>query len=171
MNVAIGSCNAAKVKAVESVLKTRGYQATIIQIDAPSNVSNMPFSDEETMQGALNRAAYCLEKADIDIAFGLEGGVTETPFGLFLCNWGVVAVKGQAPILAGGARIKLPEEIAERLRSGAELGPVMVEYSSRENVRSKEGAIGIFTNGAIERADMFMHITKMLLGQLEAKRL
>lgn len=92
----------------------------------------------------------------------------ETKFGLFLCNWGAVAARGKETIIAGGARIKLPEEIAQRLRLGEELGPLMDEYSQRKNVRSKEGAIGIFTNGAVNRSDMFMHIMKMLVGQLES---
>lgn len=166
MNVAIGSCNIAKVKAVETELINVGYTSTLLQVDAPSNVSNMPFSDEETMQGAINRAEFCLGNPDIDMAFGLEGGVMETSFGLFLCNWGAVARRERETILAGGARIKLPEEIAVRLRTGEELGPLMDEYSMRKNVRSNEGAIGIFTNGAIDRADMFIHIMKMLIGQL-----
>ena len=103
---------------------------------------------------------------DTQIAIGLEGGVMETSYGLFLCNWGALARKNQPTIYAGGARIKLPDDLATRLRSGDELGPLMDEYCERKNVRSKEGAIGIFTNGAVNRSDMFLHIVKILIGQM-----
>lgn len=165
MKIAVGSKNAAKVKAAETVLRDIGYQNELFPIDAPSNVSGMPFSDKETMTGAMNRAEFCLTHEDIDIAIGLEGGVTETPHGLFLINYGALAEKGKETIVAGGARIKLPEEIAERLRAGEELGPVMEDYSKNKNVRSKEGAIGIFTHGMVNRDEMFMHIMKLLVGQ------
>ncbi|MBS4208636.1 DUF84 family protein [Bacillus sp. FJAT-50079] len=168
MIVSIGSKNQAKVKAVTDTLHEMGYTASIVPIDAPSNVSNMPFSDEETMQGAINRAQYCLKHSEAELAFGLEGGVMETAFGLFLCNWGALAVRDKDVFLAGGARIKLPEEIAQRLRAGEELGPLMDEYSNRVNVRSNEGAIGIFTNGAVNRSEMFAHIIKQLIGMKEA---
>lgn len=168
MIIAIGSNNPSKIKAVVETFNEFGKAITIESIDAPSGVSNMPFSDEETMQGAVNRAEYSLEKTGADMAFGLEGGVMETPFGLILCNWGALAVNGQETLIAGGARIRLPDEIAERLRNGEELGPLMDRYSKRKNVRSNEGAIGILTNGAINRTDMFRHIIKLLVGQMRA---
>lgn len=165
MKIAVGSENKAKKKAVETVVKKSGIDAEIISIDAPSNVSGMPFSDEETMRGAINRAEYCLGVEGVDLGFGLEGGVTETPFGIFVINWGALAVRGRETIVAGGARFRLPDEIADRLRAGEELGPVMDEYAHKENVRHHEGAIGIFTAGYVNRGEMFSHIVKVLIGQ------
>ncbi|MBS4175980.1 DUF84 family protein [Lederbergia citrea] len=165
MKIAVGSKNPVKIKAVEYTLQEARIQGSFMSIDAPSNVSEMPFSDEETMQGAINRAEYCLKHMEADVAIGLEGGVMETPFGLFLCNWGALAENGKTTLLAGGARIKLPDEIAVNLRAGEELGPLMDIYSRRENVRSKEGAIGIFTNGMVNRDELFIHIMKLLIGQ------
>lgn len=169
MNVAVGSKNKAKIKAVKQTFLEWGIDAEIVPIDAPSNVSAMPFSDEETMKGAINRAEYCLKTCDAKLAIGLEGGVTETPFGLFLCNWGALAARGKETLLAGGARILLPEEVAGRLRDGEELGPVMDDYSNRTRISSDEGAIGVFTNGRVDRSEMFSHIVKLLVGQLEKK--
>jgi inosine/xanthosine triphosphatase len=169
MIVAVGSKNKAKVKAVKDTFHELGIDADILPVDAPSNVSAMPFSDEETMKGAIHRAEYCLENSDAKWAIGLEGGVTETPFGLFLCNWGALAARGKTTLLAGGARILLPEEIAGRLRGGEELGPVMDDYANKTGISLHEGAIGIFTNGRIDRSDMFSHIVKLLIGQREKK--
>ncbi|MCJ7842783.1 DUF84 family protein [Lederbergia sp. NSJ-179] len=166
MKIAVGSKNKAKLKAVESALQEMEKTVEIYPVDAPSNVSGMPFSDKETMKGAMNRAEYCISNHDVRIGIGLEGGVTETSTGLFLINWGALAEKGKETLVAGGARIKLPEEIADRLRNGEELGPVMDDYSQRENIRHNEGAIGIFTDGMVTRDLMFTHIMKLLVGQL-----
>lgn len=163
MKIAIGSNNPAKVKAVENCFMNESD--SVAAVDVPSGVSEQPFSDEETIAGAINRAKAALLAADAEMGIGLEGGVVQTPYGLFLCNWGALAVEGEEPIIAGGARIKLPSEVAERLLNGEELGPVMDDYTKQNNVRHKEGAIGVFTKDAVSRSQMFQHIMHMLIGQ------
>ncbi len=171
MIIAIGSKNKAKIKAVENTFRELNMEVSFLSVDSPSGVSAQPFSDEETMKGAANRAEFCLQQIEeADIAIGLEGGVTETPFGLFLCNWGALAESGKETLFAGGARIKLPGDIVERLRAGEELGPVMDAYSKSQGIRHKEGAIGVFTHGLVGRAAMFSHITKLLIGQYEKRK-
>ncbi len=166
MIVAVGSQNPAKIKAVKDTFQGTGFsEISIVKVDAPSGVSGMPFSDHETLQGAINRAEYCIGNHEVDIAIGLEGGVMETPDGLFLCNWGALGEKGKTILLAGGARIRIPDEIAGRLREGEELGPLIDEFNKRQNIRSKEGAVGIFTGGLVNRDEMFGHIMKLLIGQ------
>lgn len=162
MQIAVGTLNQAKVKAVENVFP----DAEVISCDVSSNVSKQPFSDEETIRGAINRAKNALRKINADLGIGLEGGVTETAYGLMLCNWGALVLRGgDEPIIAGGARILLPPAVAARLRKGQELGSVMDDFCKRENIRIHEGAIGIFTNGEIDRSGMYTHIVKMLKGQ------
>nr|WP_263325391.1 DUF84 family protein [Neobacillus sp. Marseille-Q6967] len=167
MKIIIGSNNPAKIAAVKSAFQYR--QSEFLSLDIPSGVSEQPFSDEETIKGAINRALGALERGKGDIGIGLEGGVQETTYGLVLCNWGALASKELEPIIAGGARFLLPEEIAVRLRAGEELGPVMDDYAAKENVRKNEGAVGIFTNGLINRAGMFSHIMNLLVGQYHYK--
>ncbi|PLT32426.1 DUF84 family protein [Bacillus sp. V5-8f] len=168
MTVAVGSSNPAKVQAVR---KAYGETAEIIQIHALSGVSDQPFSDEETIEGASNRARNCLRQSDADIGIGLEGGVVQTKYGMFLCNWGALADREGNLFIAGGARVPLPDQIAERLILGEELGPVMDEYTKKKGIRKKEGAIGVFTNERITRTGMFSHIMKMLIGQIEYKNM
>jgi inosine/xanthosine triphosphatase len=166
VKVGIGSKNPAKVSSVEQAL-SHWNQFDLVSVNVPSGVSEQPLSDQETINGALNRAQRALKEVNGDIGIGLEGGVQETEQGLFLCNWGALVAPQINPIVAGGARISLPEDIAERLRAGEELGPIMVDFANKENVRSKEGAVGIFTNGMINRSEMFTHIMKLLVGQYE----
>ncbi|WP_147532655.1 DUF84 family protein [Bacillus marasmi] len=164
MKIIIGSKNLAKIEAVKQAFTSGHFEYSAI--DAPSGVNEQPFSDEETIIGAINRATYALGQEEGQIGIGLEGGVQETSFGLFLCNWGaLVTDQDERPIIAGGARILLPEQVASALREGKELGPVMDQFTRKENIRSKEGAVGIFTAGMIDRAAMFTHVTKLLYGQ------
>lgn len=167
VTIALGSQNKAKKSAVREAFDQCKYTIELQAVDAPSQVSEMPFSDEETMEGARNRAEYCFIHTDADLAIGLEGGVTETPFGLFLCNWGTLISRSGQVYFASGARIKLPDEVAIELKKGRELSNVMDEYCQREDIRSHEGAIGIFTNGRIDRSAMFVHVLIQLIGQME----
>lgn len=171
MKIIIGSNNPAKIEAVKWAFQAFQENYELFPINAASGVSEMPFTDEETIRGAINRAESALTIGQGDIGIGLEGGVQETSYGLLLCNWGALASKEHPPIIAGGARILLPDEIAILLRNGEELGPVMDDYTKKQNIRKKEGAVGVFTNGNIDRVEMFTHLTKLLVGQYEYRRL
>ncbi|MCK6258093.1 DUF84 family protein [Fictibacillus sp. KIGAM418] len=159
MKFAVGSTNPAKIKAVEHVVNE-----PVQSMDVPSGVSPQPLSDEETRLGAVNRAKACV-KNGAELGFGLEGGVSETEGTLYLCNWGALSDREGNVLVASGAKIPLPEEIAEPIRKGHELGDVMASFTSDKDIRKKAGAIGIFTNGLLSRDEMFEHIVKMLYGQ------
>ncbi|KLV21901.1 inosine/xanthosine triphosphatase [Niallia circulans] len=166
MKVCIGTNNKAKVKAVKNCLE-KDMTIEFATFNVSSGVSEQPFSDEETIKGAINRAKAALQEGAGEIGIGLEGGVHRTNGILFLTNWGALVGRDGTTYIASGARIPLPKEIETKLVAGRELGPVMDEYAQKENVRSTEGAIGIFTNGRINRTAMFEHVVELLLGQLE----
>lgn len=161
MNIVIGSKNPAKMAAVKEVF----LDDYVLPVDAPSQVSKQPFSDTETRLGAINRAYNGLETVSGDIGIGLEGGVMYVDNDLYLCNWGSLVTKENNIFTASGARILLPVEIDEELKNGTELGDVMDRYAKRQDIRKKEGAIGIFTNDHISRKEMFVHVIKLLHGQ------
>lgn len=166
MQVAIGTRNKAKTAAVEQVVNQYFDQVTYQHIDIKSEVSEQPFSSEETRSGAINRARNTSVATNADFSFGLEGGVEEIDGIMYCVNWGAVALKSGKIYTAAGASFMLPEEIAVQLREGKELGPVMDGYTSKENIRHHEGAVGIFTNGLIDRKAMFEHIVTLLVGQV-----
>lgn len=167
MKIFIGSKNPTKVQAVKNIFP---MDNEVIAVDVASNVAQQPLTDQETIQGAINRAKGALYTGDGVIGIGLEGGVQQTDYGLFLCNWGALAVEGSTPIIAGGARILLPDSIAQRLIAGEELGPVMDDFTNKHQIRSHEGAIGIFTANEIKREEMFTHVVKLLYGQWQYRK-
>lgn len=163
MKVIIGSHNKAKIKAVKRAFKNFSVEG----VDSPSDVSSQPTTDKETLAGAMNRAHHCHESYPEDLSIGLEGGVMLINDELYLCNWGVLMNKNTEVIKASGARIKLPDEFVGDLFAGVELSTLIDNYSKKHNMRESEGAIGIFTEGAIDRIRMFEHVVLLLKGQYE----
>lgn len=164
--VAIGTKNQAKTAAVEEVIREIFEDVEFIHMDVPSGVSAQPFSDIETRKGAINRACNSLNATNATFSFGLEGGVHEIEGQMYCCNWGAVALQDGTIISSAGAQFILPEEIAQKLRDGQELGPIMDEFTNSKNIRHHAGAIGIFTNNLVDRKEMFKHIVKLLIGQV-----
>ncbi|MFD2630481.1 DUF84 family protein [Oceanobacillus kapialis] len=163
MNIVIGSQNPTKIEAVRTVFAFDH----VTPLDVPSNVAPQPMSDEETRQGAINRAMQCVNSEGAHLGFGLEGGVMEVEGALFLCNWGALVTKDEKIYTASGARVALPEEFTKELQAGVELGILMDTYVKRKGISKKEGAIGIFTNDLVSRQAMFTHVTTLLRGQWE----
>ena len=165
MNIAIGTTNKAKIGAVEAVVQQFFDCAEFTYYAASSDVSEQPRSTEETRQGAINRAKNTSAATGASLSFGLEGGVTEIEGIMYICNWGALVVEDGTVFTAAGAQLVLPEEIANEIRSGKELGPVMEAYTQRRDIRQHAGAVGIFTRGLVNRQKMFEHIITLLVGQ------
>ncbi|WP_101844770.1 DUF84 family protein [Halobacillus sp. Marseille-P3879] len=163
MKIYIGSTNPTKVEAVKKVFANDD----VLSVEVESKVAAQPFSDEETLEGAVNRARECAVMKKSELGIGLEGGVMEIEGDLFLCNWGALVDQKENVYRASGARIPLPDEISEGLQTGRELGELMDAYAEKANVSKHEGAIGIFTNSVIKREEMFSHVVKLLKGQWE----
>lgn len=162
--IAIGTKNPAKVHAVQDTLLSEPVE--FVSVEAPSGVSCQPYSDEETRQGAINRAKAALAETGADLGFGLEGGVSETDSGsLLLCNWGaLVDTKGRV-WEASGLRIPVPSDVSIALSRGQELGTIMNARANEEGTSKREGAVGAFTANWVTRKEMFSHIVKALYGQ------
>lgn len=167
MKLAVGTQNKAKVLAAENCWtfgEVKGFKTE-------SGVKDQPFGHDETRQGAINRAIKAGDLYHGAAGIGLEGGVAETADGLYICNWGALMVPDfKEPFTASGASIRLPEELADPLRKGQELGPLMEQFSKQRNIRQNEGAVGFFTNGRVTRAQMFEHIVELLIGQWEYEK-
>lgn len=160
LRVGIGSTNPAKINAVRAAFEMLEWAAEVTGIDMESGVSAQPFSDEETILGAVLRAKSVMAagNSEYDYGIGLEGGVVETPHGLFLCNWGAVADRQGKVGIGGGHRVQLPPAIVESLYNGEEMKTVIDRLIGDKDIHQKEGTIGVLTHNRITRQSMFRDV-------------
>lgn len=132
-------------------------------VAAASGVRPQPRSDAETWQGALNRtqhAAQLVPQADYWV--GIEGGVEERQGTMEAFAWIVVS----APQLLGHSRtgtFNLPAGVAALIRQGWELGPAVEELYARSQVKHTTGAVGVLTEGVIDRVHLYEHAVVLAL--------
>lgn len=158
MKVAIGSTNPAKVKAIEKLARQIGF--TVEAHSVLSHVSNQPRSDEETMQGALNRAREVVNLTNGDVGIGLEGGITKIGDQWFICNWGALVDKTGYECVSSGGHFMLPKAFLQEIEQGKELGEII----QKQSVKS-EGAIALLTNGFVTRQALYEQVVNILFGQ------
>lgn len=151
MKVVVGSKNPVKIRAVENIVKKIWPEAEIISVDTESGVSVQPRSDEECILGATNRAKAALKQEAADFGVGIEGGTSSTKYGMFLTGWTVVISKDGRIGLGSGSRLMLPKAIEDRINQGGELGPEMDKLAGTNNIKHKEGAVGLLTKGLVDR--------------------
>ncbi|MFW6047270.1 MAG: DUF84 family protein [Candidatus Woesearchaeota archaeon] len=154
--IVVGSKNPVKINAVREVSKEFFDEVKILSLDAPSRVSEMPYGEKEAIEGAKNRANFCLNETDADLSFGLEGYVTDSySKPMFLSGWSVAINREGLVGIGSGGRIELPNYISKRIKKGEELGPLIDKILDEKGIKKGIGAIGILTKGKIPRKEAF----------------
>lgn len=163
--IGVGSTNPVKIAAVRAVLGQCWPHAQIKSGDVGSAVAEQPWGDEETRRGALNRArAVIAGVAEAGMGIGLEGGLIRSEFGVFTCAWCAVVDRQGRAGFGGSVNILLPDVVARRVLAGEELGPAMDALTGIPDSKKKMGAVGILTNGLIDRQTAYEQIVKLALG-------
>ncbi|NDD58384.1 MAG: DUF84 family protein [Chlamydiae bacterium] len=163
MKILVGSKNLVKIQAVMEVF--HGEDDFVGGEDVPSGVRAQPLSQAETRLGAIQRAKAVFNQYQPDLAIGLEGGVFFDHDQLYLCNWGALIDPSGQIFEVAGMVLKLPMEIKKPLWSGLELNEVMFKLFGANELRCKEGAIGYFTRGSLNRKEVFSSMVRGLRGQ------
>lgn len=167
MKIAVGSTNPTKTRAVENVLHSVYDAIELMALEVPTGISAQPVGDEETRQGALNRARAALELTDAEWGLGLEGGIIETEFGVMTNAWCVIVARDGRIGVGGSANMLLPQVVADRvLKDGIELGAAMDEYANIADVKRGPGAIGVLTHGLLTRQGAYEYIIKLALARM-----
>ncbi|MBI5151589.1 MAG: DUF84 family protein [Candidatus Pacebacteria bacterium] len=165
MTIAVGSTNPVKIEAVRRAFLKLDPNVRVVGVEAQSGVSHQPRSDEETRKGSENRARSALRLTPkADIGFGLEGGVQETSEGLSNTVWVCLVDKDDHVFFANGERFILPRSIADAIQAGGEMGPVLDTMIKQENVKQKQGMIGIISKGYIDRTEIYSNLAKLVIG-------
>ncbi|MBN1565974.1 MAG: inosine/xanthosine triphosphatase [Anaerolineae bacterium] len=163
MRIAIGSTNPVKEQAARAVLMPLYPAAEFVTVTAPSGVSAQPWGDQETRLGARNRAQFALERTQAALAIGLEGGVTESEFGLMTSAWCVIMDDQQHLGVGGNSCTLLPQIVVDYIRQGYELGAAMDQLIQQHDTKHKNGAIGILTNDLETRQSAYETIIRFAL--------
>lgn len=172
MHIFVGSTNPVKLNAV-TIAASETWPELIVQgFEVKSGVSNQPMTDQETKEGAKNRANSALQAGlknfsenDECIAIGMEGGVFENESGeLWNTVWACVVDQSGVEMFANGERFHLPQVLAKEIRNGKEMGPAMDEIAGTSNIKHQEGMIGIITKKFIDRTEMYAGLAKLALG-------
>lgn len=160
LRVLVASGNPVKVRATRDGFRalTGGRELIVEGLAVPSGVAHQPLSDEETLRGAEQRVAALRAAApDADFWVGLEGGVEPHGDELLAFAWAVIAARGAAGRTgrARTAAFALPDEIARLVRTGFELGEADDRVFGRVGSKREDGAVGLLTEGAIDRAALY----------------
>jgi len=128
---------------------------TMEAVSVPSNVSDQPLSNEETFQGAFNRAANARSiYPDAEYWVGIEGGISRNTTDMEAFAWVVII----STTLVGKARTAtffLPQQVSNLIDQGKELGDADDIVFGHSNSKQKNGAVGILTDNCIDRTSYY----------------
>lgn len=157
IHVVVTSRNPVKIEATR-----RGFaralpeaEIDIRSLPVPSGVADQPWTDEETLRGARQRAERAREAApDADFWIGLEGGLERHDGELFAGAW--IYILGRAGHgRARTANFLLPPPLTRRLEQGLELGTAIDQVFERQGSKQGPGAAGLLTDGAVGRTELY----------------
>ena len=157
IKVVVGSKNPVKVSAAHEVLAALypEQQVECVGIDAPSKVAEQPMTAEETRAGAINRVNFCKLHHNADFYVAIEGGVDMLLDGPATFAYVVIAYGHDEITVGRSASLPLPPVIYADLLAGKELGPVMDDRFNTTNIKHGLGALGLLTNGHVNRKDNY----------------
>ena len=161
--IIICSKNKAKNDAVISVMKKYFYDFESISLETNSGVSETPIGDEEGIKGCFNRIQDAIsQERNGNLYVAMEGILSKTTYGTFLCGWTVIYNKEENEYYYGcSAKVKVPDEIIAKTTKSVRLSDVVAKFvGSTDDEISKIGTNGLLTNGSYTRTDEFIDSIK-----------
>jgi inosine/xanthosine triphosphatase len=167
MKILVGSKNPVKIDSVKEAFTNYYDNVEAVGIDVDSEVSVQPINDE-TFVGAQNRAIKLKElnytqNLSADYFVGIEGGITKQFEKWFAFGCMCVVDKEGRTGFGMSPHFELPKNVIEKLLQGIELGDVMDEIMNQQNTKQKHGAIGFFTNGVMNRKELYIEGLKVAI--------
>src|SRR3989344_1705067 len=164
--IVVGSENPAKIAAVKAGFEAMfpGEAFEIRGVSVASGVADQPMSRQETMLGAMSRAQRALEAvSDAEYAIGLEGGAEELGGKLGAFAWTVIISKSGIIGKGETGMFFLPQEVANLVKSGAELGHAMDTVFGVTNSKHSSGATGLLTGDVLKRSEYYRQAVMLAL--------
>ncbi len=126
-------------------------------VSVPSNVSDQPMSDNETLAGANNRVTNAQHaKPNADYWIGIEGGNEKKENEMHVFAY--VIVKSKEGKIGKGktGTFTLPPKATELIEQGMELGAVDDILFGKTNSKQEMGAVGLLTDNVIDRTQYYI---------------
>jgi inosine/xanthosine triphosphatase len=158
--VIVASTNPVKIQATrngfERMYPREHFRVTGVSV--PSGVSDQPMSDEETFQGAMNRAHGAADQMpEADYWVGIEGGLEVLDSGEMQGFAWIVVHNHDRTGKSRTATFILPNEVTRLVREGKELGDADDIVFQRSNSKQANGSVGILTEDVMDRTDFYEH--------------
>jgi len=163
--IILASSNPIKLEAVRNgfLRMFPGEHLSFIPLSVQTEVSAQPLTDEETLEGAIQRAqkAFSLVPA-ANYWVGIEGGIDVQGGQMAAFAW--VYILSQNKVGKGRTgTFFLPPAVAELIRLGKELGEADDIVFNLKNSKQDVGAVGILTGGVINRSQLYEHAVVLAL--------
>lgn len=135
MKILIGTKNANKVRIVSKVFQTffDDMEIETFSHNADSGVPEAPH-DNETFQGALNRANECYELGEHDYYVGIESGLVERYGNYFEEAWAVIISSEGKEQIGYSSGLLLPSVVVKRMQVGEKHNDIMAYYDKLFNL-------------------------------------
>jgi inosine/xanthosine triphosphatase len=163
--IIIASKNPVKISAVkkgfEKMFPNESYD--FIGVSVASEVSDQPLTNNETFQGANNRAKNAQKfYGDADFWVGIEGGIDQIDEEMEAFAWIVI----KSNLKTGKSRTGtffLPIEVVKLVNGGLELGEADDIVFNKSNSKQENGAVGILTGNVIDRTNYYLEAVILAL--------
>jgi len=146
--VNVGSDNPVKIAAVREVLRRLHPDLIVNPVAVSRTVGEQPWGTEAE-RGAEARARECLGIGDLGI--GIEAGVLEKSDGLYDVQHCVIVDRTGWTTSGHGMGFRYPPAVADLVRKGMTVGDACAQLFEEGDQGSGKGAIGILTNGILDR--------------------
>ena len=153
MRIAVGSERAAKQEGVRKAFAHYYKDFEVIGIACDSGVSDQPMSDDETIDGAVNRARAALEHGDLGV--GIEAGIKPVRHsinGYLNTTWCAIVDKNNFLTVGSAPDFEYPKKIVEEALAGTEVSASAARlFNVEESALKESGVVGELTKGVCPR--------------------
>lgn len=158
MKTVIGSGNKAKIRGIKKAFRLLGIKDFIYL--PIHGFKEQPIGFNEIFLNAVKRTveAYNFLRGQKGFAVGIEAGVIEYK-GMLLSGQLAIVTDGEKYSIGLSGFFPIPYTFKSELEKGVELGILMKNLTSIEDIASSLGAIGFFTKGLITRSELSFHAT------------
>lgn len=174
MKVLVGSKNRVKVEAAKEAFMNYFEDIDSAGISVESNVPDQPVN-EDIYKGARNRVDNLIKYAkennlDVDYFAAIESGITNGLGKWMIINVAVIKDKNGFETYGSSAGFPVPEKYVDRIIK-EDLGTVMDDIFKEDDLRTKQGGIGLLTREKIDRKNLskdafIMALTEIINGDI-----